>query len=347
MAKIMNLSRYPVFLILFFLLSGCADEQQPLKQWQHSLNGSFAAALSENGAFALVSGYNEPAGWWDLNKNARLYNWRLSQNQDPIEFVAISKNNKRAVTASAKDFSIWNTDTGKSIGFYKLPTPIRAIAISRLAKSILFGAVDGRVIFLSMVTGRRLIFLGHRLHAQSVFKDPNLAAGWIGINSLDLSANGKYAISGGDDRAAIVWDTQTGQQLYLWPHKNRVLLVKFSPDGKLAFSASSQAEAYIWSLASGKIVSKLQLKSREWVISAARFSGDGKLLATGSPGRDLKVWNVTDGSLIEAFKVKKRFSNKASGAVVLDVSFAADGSLISEASSGYGEKWPLKPEKNF
>lgn len=329
------------------LLVACDINEKPLSIWQHSANGSSAAAISYDGNFALVSGYNEPTAWWDLNKNARLFNWRMSSKEkndtDTVQVVSIGYDAKRAVTASLTNFAIWDTKSGQNLGFYKAPSTIRSIAISRKARFVLLGVAEGKAIFMSLKTGRRLEFLGHILHARKTIQDPTLSPSWVGINSVDLSANGKYAISGGDDHAAILWDTQSGQQIYLWPHNNRVHYVKFSHDGKLAFTASRQAEAYIWDLSTGKMVSKLKLKSREWIISSARFSPNNKQLLTGSPGRDLKLWQTATGSLIKSFKVKKRFSTKASGAVVLDVAFTKDGNALSEASSGYGEKWSLKP----
>ena len=333
-------------LFSLFLIS-CEQPTKPIHIWQHSSNGSASAAISHDGQFSVVAGFNEPTGYWNLNTNARLFNWRSVpdshfSDKDPIQLVAISAENKRVMTASINNFIIWDTASGKSLGYYKAPSQIRAIALSRMARFVLLGLADGRVVFMSLKQGKRLEFLGHRLHAQKIFKDPGLSPNWVGINSVDLSPNGKYAISGGDDHAAIVWDTQSGQQLYLWPHKNRVQFVRFSRDGALAFTSSRQAEAYIWNLKTGKKVASLKLKSRDWIISSARFSADNTQLVTGSPGRDLKIWRVSDGTLLHKFKVKKRFKTKASGAVVLDAVFLKNGHVISESSSGYAEEWTLK-----
>lgn len=329
------------------MLSGCEQAIKPIHIYQHSVNGSAAAAVSLDGQYGLIAGFDEPAGLWDLNKNARLFNWRSPldaehKEKDPAQLVAISPDNSRAMTAGVSNFIIWSISSGKSLGYFQAPSQIRSIAMSRKARFVLLGLADGRVVFISMESGKRLEFLGHRLHARQLFKDPDLSPNWVGINSVDLSPNGKYAVSGADDHAAIVWDTQTGQQIYLWPHKNRVHFVRFSEDGKLAFTASRQAEAYIWNLRTGKKLSSLKLKKRDWIISSARFSHDNQQLVTGSPGRDLKVWNVATGNLTSHFKVKKRFKTKASGAVVLDAVFLKNGNLYSESSSGFGEEWALK-----
>ncbi len=333
------------FTLLFLILTGCEPPTEAIDTWQQSDGGISSAAISQDGKFALISGFNEPAGWWDLEKNARLFNWRQSpgegtlEDKDPPYFVAISPDGKRAITSSLTTFVIWDTASGKATGYYKAPSKIRSVALSNQAKDVLLGLADGRSVFLSLKTGRRLEFLGHRLHAQQ--QTPPVPGEWVGINAVAISPNGLYALSGGDDHYAILWNTTTGQALYQWPHKGRVHFVALTNDGRYAFTASSKAEGLLWDLSNGKALSSLNLKKREWVISSARFSDDAKTLLTGSPGRDLKLWNTSDGKLIKSWKVKKRSINKASGAVVLDVAFSENGKfIISEASSGFAQKWP-------
>jgi WD40 repeat protein len=341
----MDLTVKSLFIVFFSIaLIACEAPSEAVATWQHAAGGTSSAAISQDGHFTIDNGFNEPVGWWDLKKNARIFNWRQSPGADPLEdndppyFVDISEDGSRALTASLKNFVVWNTETGESTGYYQVPDKIRSIALSNQAVSVLIGFADGRSVFMSLKTGRRLEFLGHRLHAQQ--QTPPLPGEWIGINSVAISGNGHYALSGGDDHYAILWNTVSGQALYQWPHKGRVHKVALTSDGRFAFTASSKAEAYIWDLQTGKKISQLALKKREWVISSARFSNSGSLLATGSPGRDLKLWQVSSGKLIKAWKVKKRSLNKASGAVVLDVAFSADDShVISAASSGYVQKW--------
>ncbi len=328
------------------MLTACEPATEATATWKQAASGTSSAAISQNGRFAIISGFNEPAGWWDLEKNARLFNWRQSPGKTPLDdkdppyFVDISEDGSKALTASLKNFVIWDTATGQSTGYYQVPDKIRSIVISKQAKHVLIGLADGRSIFMSLTTGRRLEFLGHRLHAQQ--QNPPLPGEWIGINSVAISGNGQYALSGGDDHYAILWNTTTGQALYQWPHKGRVHMVALTTDGRYAFTASSKAEAFIWDLKTGKQRAQLALKKREWIISSARFSKNGDLLITGSPGRDLKLWQASTGRLIKAWKVKKRSINKASGAVVLDVAFSQNEEFIlSEASSGFAQKWRI------
>ena len=335
-------SLFSIFIVIF--LVACEPATEATITWQQAGAGTSSAAISNDANFSINSGFNEPTGWWDLQKDARLFNWRQSPGEGPLEdkdppyFVDISEDGSRALTASLRNFVVWDTASGQSMGYYQVPDKIRSIALSRQAVSVLMGLADGRSIFMSLKTGRRLEFFGHRLHAQQ--QNPPIPGEWIGVNAVAISGNGQYALSGADDHYAILWNTTTGQALYQWPHKGRVHKVAMTADGRFAFTASSKAEAYIWDLETGKKVSQLDLKKREWIISAARFSKTGEFIVTGSPGRDLKLWQAKTGKLIKAWKVKKRSISKASGAVVLDVAFSEDEKyVLSAASSGYVQKW--------
>jgi len=332
--------------LLITLLMGCEPASEADATWKQAAAGISSAAISENGQFAIINGFNEPAGWWDLKNNARLYNWRQSPGKSPLEdndppyFVDISEDGSKALTASLRNFVVWDTATGKSTGYYQVPDKIRSIALSNQGSQVVIGLADGRCVYLSLKTGRRLEFFGHRLHAEQ--QNPPLPGEWIGINSVAISANGQYALTGGDDHYAILWNTTTGQAIYQWQHKGRVHKVVMTTDGRFAFTASSQAEAYIWDLQNGKKISQLDLSKREWIISAAKFSKKGELLVTGSPGRDLKLWQTKNGLLIKSWKVKKRSLNRASGAVVLAVAFSeGETFIITEASSGFAQKWRI------
>ncbi len=340
--------RIYLMLSALLLLVACSiDEPLSEETWLQSSSGITSASISNDGQFALISGYDEPAGWWDLTKNARLYNWRhssdqqSSQDRSQIQFTSISPDLTRALTATDRDLVIWDTQSGKATGFYQSPTDIRAISISNQGQYVLLALSDGRAVTISMRNNRRMEFLGH----QENVLNQGIPRNYIGINTGDISANGRYALTGGDDHFAILWDTKTGQIVHQWQHKSRVTTVRLSADGRFAFSAGNKAEAYIWDIVTGKQISRLRLKLREYIITSARFSADNQWLATGAPGRNLTLWQVSDGVARSKWKVKKRHKNRASGAVVLDTAFTKDGKhLLTEASSGYGQKW-LIPAK--
>ena len=307
------------------LAVGCEPSSIPISQSRHTAGAAYDADISDDGAFSLVASFNHDAVYWDLKKDALLYNWRHSGGPDAgIIAVDISPDGTRAVTATAKDIALWDTSNGKNLGYFAIDDgDLRDIAISDRGDSLIMGLGDGRVIHVNLHTGRRLEFLAHG----------------EAINSVDISPNGRYVLSAGNDHRAIFWDSKTGQILQQRKHASRVILVTLSRDGSVAFSSGIKADAFIWDLLSGEDISQLDLKKRQYVLSSARFSADNQQLLTGAPSRQLALWNADDGKLKKLIRVSTRKMNAPTGAVIYAVGFSSDGRLLTESSAGLGESW--------
>ena len=306
------------------LLSGCEQSQLPLNQVRHSAIATYDADISDDGEFSLVASVNHDAGYWRRSDDTLLYSWNHGAGDTDIIAVDISSDGGHAITATDTDIALWDTATGENVGFYKLhESDLRDIKVSNGGSYLVMALGDGRVIHLSLNTGRRLEF---EMHTEAV-------------NSIDISPNGRYVLSGANDFRAIFWDAQTGQPIDQWQHQSRVVLVSLSQDGGFAFSAGNKADAYVWSLADGNRVSQLNLKERQYVLSAARFSADNTHLLTGAPSRELALWQTQTGALAQMVKVSTRTRDKPTGAIIYAVGFTSDGNLLSESSAGWGETW--------
>lgn len=314
--------------MMSWLLSSCQKESKSVAEWPHAAVGILDAAISRDGKFALVSSVNFGAAYWDLEKDQLKFQWKHNDNpDDAVVAVNISPDGTRAITADKRTFIIWNTNSGKAYGYWETPADIRAVAISDKGRYVLLGLGDGRAIHIDMNTGRRLEFTGHRAEA---------------VASVDLSANGVWAFTGGNDYRAVLWNSKTGKPQHLFEHKTRVTKVKLGLKGKQAFTSGTLGNATIWNLQSGAKISELSLKPREYVISAAAFSPSGKWLVTGAPGKDISLWSVASGERVQQWQVRTRKQGKVSGAIVYAVAFSQDERFIlSESSAGYGEKWAL------
>lgn len=317
-----------IFIISFF--SACQQNEPALEEAEHTAIASLDAVISKDAKFSVVSSVNHGVGYWDLEKNSLLFNWTHSSNAEEnlsngIIATNISPDSSRVITADSRNFSIWNTHSGKSYGYWRAPAKIRAVAISNKGRYVLLGLNDGRAIHIDMNTGRRLEFTGHR--AESVA-------------SVDLSANGRWAFTGGADHRAVLWNTKTGKPKRLFEHKTRVTKMRLSTSGKFAFTAGTLGNAYIWDLRTGQLIAQLDLGAREYVIVSASFSHDEKILATGAPGKDISLWDVTTGQRLLQHQARTRNPWKPSGSIVYAVEFTQDDRYIyTESSSGYGEKW--------
>jgi hypothetical protein len=79
-------------------------------------------------------------------------------------------------------------------------------------------------------------------------------------------------------------------------HKDAILDVAFSPDGKLVATCGYDTQVKLSDVATGKV--RHTLKEHSDAVYGAAFSPDSKLLATCSADRALKVWDVTAGTLV-------------------------------------------------
>uniref|UniRef100_A0A486XNG5 FOG: WD40 repeat n=1 Tax=Rheinheimera sp. BAL341 TaxID=1708203 RepID=A0A486XNG5_9GAMM len=321
--------KYPVFFLLL-LLSGCEKliSVPPVQQFPHVAQGSYAAAISDDGRYAAVSSIQDGVALWDLQANALKYQWQHQDDAENLVFsLAISHNNSHVLTADQHTYALWNISSGANQGYWQLDAAtVRDVAVSDNGAHLLIGKSNGGAQHITLASGRRLEFLGHTER----------------INSVAMSPNGRYALTGGNDYKAHLWDTQSAQIIYSFSHPSRVTKVALDPLGRYAFTADSQDLAQIWDIKTGQLVSKLQFTARQQVFSAVRFSASGKYLATGAPTRKLALWQVQSGRELQSWQVGVKPDSRPPSAVVHAVAFLSDKQLISESSSGIAEVWEIK-----
>ena len=227
------------------------------------------------------------------------------------------------MSADKDSFVVWDIATGKSLTYTKVrESTIRDIVIANNG-DVLIGKVNGVVVHVKIFSGLRIEFLGHNEK----------------INSVAMSPNGRYAISGSNDYTALFWDTKTAQVIHRFVHPSRITKVALDNAGKYAFSAGSKRQSSIWDLKTGKELSRLQYISRSRIFSAVTFSRDSSQLFTGSPGRLLNRWDSKTGKKLEQWKVTPRKDSRPVSSVILAISEPTSGKLVTESSSGYAEFW--------
>jgi WD40 repeat protein len=314
---------------LLFLLSACGGSSRtPLESWQHADEGVYAASISADSTISVVSSIANGIVVWDLSNNNKLYEWHhQGDGNNLVTNIHIAFDKSFVVTSDREAFALWSLRTGEPEGFWRIDeSSIRDIAVTNQGKGILVGRGNGKVMYFEPKTGRRLEFLGHTEK----------------VNSVDISPNGHYALSGGNDYVAYLWDTRSGQVIHKFTHPSRVTKVALDDEGRYAFTADSQRQARVWDLVSGHEVSRLRYTARQRIFSTSVFSPDGKYLLTGSPSRRINLWSVADGTELNEWKVTPRAGSQPQTAVVYAVGFWKDNTIVSESSSALAEIWPIK-----
>jgi WD40 repeat protein/serine/threonine protein kinase len=83
-------------------------------------------------------------------------------------------------------------------------------------------------------------------------------------------------------------------------HDDRVLSAAYSPDGKMAVSASTDKTLIIWDVATGKALQRLQ-GHKDWVWHAV-FSADGKYVLSASQDKTLMIWDAATGQALHTLE---------------------------------------------
>ena len=113
--------------------------------------------------------------------------------------------------------------------------------------------------------------------------------------------------------------TQIEPFITLMGHDAPVIVVEYSPDGRLIASGSEDASVRIWDSSDGSLVHKL-IGHKE-IVNDLSFSPDGTILASASNDGSVRFWDVDDGNLIRT--IDPLIDR------VYNVEFSPDGNLIA------------------
>ena len=161
------------------------------------------------------------------------------------------------------------------------------------------------------------------------------------IRAIAFSTNGKYLVSGSNDRTVRLWDLQTGQLIRLLKgHKQRVKCIQISENGKLIISASADNTLKIWEIATGNCIRTIKTSQHsKTVLNAIAINSDLSIIATGSTSRQgtIKLWNWKTGEMIDAVK--------AASSGIRSLAMSPDGKILVSGSAGKTIKiWYLSPK---
>jgi len=143
------------------------------------------------------------------------------------------------------------------------------------------------------------------------------------VTSVAYSPDGKYLLTGGEDRTVKLWDAATGKEVRTFEgHRGPVTSVAFSPDGNLALSGSTDGTLRLWDIAMGR-----QLQATDglgWKITSVAFSPNGRVVASAADDNKVKLWQVPN--------VQPVRSLAGHGWRVTSVAFSPDGNYSLSGS---------------
>ena len=149
------------------------------------------------------------------------------------------------------------------------------------------------------------------------------------ITSCVFSKDGKFIVTGGEDKTVKIWDANTGKLLqnFTTP-KDKIMSVDFNPNNKTVIACSEDGVLYEWNIYSGELInSVLNIDER---MSVCAFSPNGKMIAIGYNYHyknycDIVLYNNETKKILKQFKAHTEKIHK--------LIFSADGKFI--VSSAY------------
>ncbi len=121
------------------------------------------------------------------------------------------------------------------------------------------------------------------------------------VSSVNLSADGRHAVSGSGDRTLKLWEVKTGKCLRTFEgHSKSVSSVSLSADGRYALSGSGDKTLKLWDVATEKCLRTLE--GHRYDVTSVSFSADGRYALSGSWDNTLKLWDVATGKCLRTFE---------------------------------------------
>ena len=254
-----------------------------------------------------------------------------------INRIAFTPDGRQLVSASEdKTIRVWDLASGKTVRTIRgesAPGPVGkvyAMALSPDGKWLAVGGWThpecagrcGEIRLYELASGKLVALL--KGHSNAVV-------------GLAFSPDGSRLISGsgGNDHAAILWDTGlradargTEPKLLhrLEGHNAEIFAVGFSPDGSRAVTGSLDHDLRLWRVADGKEIA--HMTGHGDMVYSLAVAPDG-IFASGDVSGEIRLWDTRDGRFLRILARQ--------GTAVGSLSFSSDGKLLL---SGVGSAPP-------
>jgi WD40 repeat protein len=146
------------------------------------------------------------------------------------------------------------------------------------------------------------------------------------VRSATFSHDGKYIVSGSEDRTIRIWDARTGNPTLppFKSHTDMVSSISVSLDGRRIASGSIDKTIMVWDATNGQVIAGPFQGHTNTVFSVA-FSPDDKQVVSGSADKTIRVWDIqTEKNVVGPLKGHTDY--------IYHVVFSDDGKRIASAS---------------
>lgn len=323
-------------LLLSILLAAC--DTRPQLDYSLSLSDTaqgeagesvVTAVLSTDGSLAAVATIDGAVSVWNIAQRKEIQSWPKEEFGGGAQFLRFTASGQKLLLAGVDHSVEESSDQQADINYFMILDIVDSSAkriwtIEGERLTAVSPSEDGSKILAGFSNGLMVLFDSTTLTRQdySLHTDK--------ITDLELSPDGKFALSGSVDTTAVYWEVATGDILQTFTHKNRATKVAVDDSFSVGFTSDTLDNQHLWNLNSGKLTAPLKHQQRWMSISAARFSADKKRLLIASPSGAISIWNPINGENIAQWHIDFP---------VVDVAENNSGDLVSVGSTGLVEIW--------
>ena len=161
----------------------------------------------------------------------------MKEHKGPVNYISIKADDTECVSASADGSCItWSLAGLQSF------TRINALFAANFFKSVLYHPDESQL--LTCGTDRKLTYWDVTdMNAIRIVDGSESAE----INTLDISHDGHFFVSGGADKKVKLWHYDEGSQYFEGSgHSGSIVMAKVSPDEQRVVTVGSEGGIFLW-----------------------------------------------------------------------------------------------------
>lgn len=162
------------------------------------------------------------------------------------------------------------------------------------------------------------------------------------VRDSEISNDGKWLLTGSQDRTARLWDLTTAdplrESIKLTGHEGAINCVALPAGNRWAITAGEDADVVVWDLTAADINdSPIVLRGHELPVTCLAVSSDGKWLATSGIDAEIRLWNLSTDDISSSMQLLAGHED-----TVNQLCFAPSGRLLfSGSEDGSISVWPV------
>ena len=273
--------------------------------------------FSPDGTRIAAGDWDGKTTLWDINTGTALATYT---HKDYINSITFSPNGKFiAISSRDTTATLWDVETGTACFTITHQGSVTSTTFSPDGRFIATGSGDATATLWDIDTEEIRWTFTHERQEKSVTFDSGHVQTFNtgGIGYIAFSPDGRYLATAGQRRdcSTILWDVETGKQLWCVTHEKPIDAVAFSPDSTFMAIYYPDDTVSVLRVADG-IPGPETIHQEKWIdrnkvnprvnhhkdISGrwVQFSSDGKYLAgLKKAGNSLTLWDVNTGEKIK------------------------------------------------